>query len=796
MSDSEFAERATLILTNDVKTKIPGDSRSYLCRYSLKDRRSVVYCCESRGNMTCSFSQRKDRFCEHWRATTENGRYIAKYQSHVCEFVENNSRGTLHAFLERKSTDKITEINKEIQEMIAQLVGVWNVSLSCACSPLLWNIMEYCFHVGQQNPKKTFERVFEPISRFKSRSNILSYAQKIREEEAGKFAGAFYSSLAMDEGKTLGQCFLNFVLHNTAMGLREFCVQTVLMEGQKCTDYAPAIVEGLQTCIRLGISISTIVVDQGPGQRKALDPKWNGSIHHRTNIPMIRQVIPIPCVCHKINNMYKKVCEEDPMLQKLVAFIRTTAKTLKESKDPVLSKCPQFIATRWLYDLEIFLFIQKHFKDIKSYLWREKQISLPKEIHTIRPLLVILRSLIEKFESGTAKLEHVWPCLEAAIPALKEAGIRTRQPHMYASVIRKIKNEILKDSGAGGIYLLAYLLTPAGMAAYGKRTTPPFYGRNISRLEDYGWRKQRAEMNGEEEDEDDPTFSDVTSEGPDIIHMESSIPDAEIQQDDDLARVPVHSSCRPTDMRPLVVDGADVQSDSDLDQIQVSTEQASSSASTNASSRAQTRSIDDPERPDQMRILQTDLWNEYMIEVDAAVDFIAACMCLNDKATERLKEQFDAFLSDAVSKSLGKKLRELTDVGYYNWESLLKYEEYRLLADLALRLRPTPASEASAERAISRERLIVVSRRNRAKSPLIDARVVIMSAGPEIEKKYGPHAIRDRCSKPVFEKITGDLADSSLVGEDVFGSAIDGIKNPNMAEISDFERSSFYVTDN
>ena len=69
----------------------------------------------------------------------------------------------------------------------------------------------------------------------------------------------------------------------------------------------------------------------------------------------------------------------------------------------------------------------------------------------------------------------------------------------------------------------------------------------------------------------------------------------------------------------------------------------------------------------------------------------------------------------------------------YNWETISEHESYKDLADVALRLQPTPASEASAERAISLQRLVMVARRNQALQELVDARIALMRVPNEGE---------------------------------------------------------------
>ena len=62
----------------------------------------------------------------------------------------------------------------------------------------------------------------------------------------------------------------------------------------------------------------------------------------------------------------------------------------------------------------------------------------------------------------------------------------------------------------------------------------------------------------------------------------------------------------------------------------------------------------------------------------------------------------------------------------FNWTTLVEKEELSDLADIALRLEPATCSEASAERAISCQRLIMEPRRDTAKQELRDARLIYM----------------------------------------------------------------------
>ena len=92
---------------------------------------------------------------------------------------------------------------------------------------------------------------------------------------------------------------------------------------------------------------------------------------------------------------------------------------------------------------------------------------------------------------------------------------------------------------------------------------------------------------------------------------------------------------------------------------------------------------------------------------------------------EIVEKQFDAYLLNSFKEAC-PNFRPTIDGNSYNWEIIMEDPLFRNFADIALRLEPTPCSEASAERAISLQRLVILKRRNKALKELIDARLIYM----------------------------------------------------------------------
>ena len=110
--------------------------------------------------------------------------------------------------------------------------------------------------------------------------------------------------------------------------------------------------------------------------------------------------------------------------------------------------------------------------------------------------------------------------------------------------------------------------------------------------------------------------------------------------------------------------------------------------------------------------------------IQSAVDelkYIADILEYDSGRTNHLLSVYDAYIKRYIKDLYLNKTLNL-----FNWASLYENEDLSDLADIALRLEPATCSEASAERAISTQRLIMEPRRDNAKKDLTDARLIYL----------------------------------------------------------------------
>ena len=71
--------------------------------------------------------------------------------------------------------------------------------------------------------------------------------------------------------------------------------------------------------------IGAIVIDWNTAQLKAFNPKWKRSIYHSTTLDNPKQIIIIPCLCHRCHNAQKYQAEHKGEILSIVSKLHNIA---------------------------------------------------------------------------------------------------------------------------------------------------------------------------------------------------------------------------------------------------------------------------------------------------------------------------------------------------------------------------------------------------------------------------------------------------------------------------------------
>ena len=405
--------------------------------------------------MKCDYEKRID----HHRNAVKAQKY------HTCFWIPDKREYI------RNYTQEATEIEPGVVSPITLfdelciLVGRLNLSLEAACSDTMYYFIRKCVSFGMilsqsyKDPEERFQYEFPQPKRDKFRQRFISLSYEINRKRMKQFTHT-YASISLDEGSTLKTPYLDYVLHNTKKKLGEYVADTREMTGGKAEDYIETIPKGLLYIEKYNINVSTVVVDGNTAQLKAFKKSFPKSLRYSEN-PMIKHLIVVPCLCHRINNAYKFAIQHDSRFNSLIDRMREIASFLSES-DSSFNKCPKFIDTRWIYDFDILRYLKKNLEGINTFLEKHEKALITEDILDLENMLMILKKLILIFEDPNQSLSTSYKIIESALDAFEEAESISQNSDFYRQVRNSLKAYTI-NSKEGGLLLLSYVLTPEGL---------------------------------------------------------------------------------------------------------------------------------------------------------------------------------------------------------------------------------------------------------------------------------------------------------------------------------------------
>ena len=290
------------------------------------------------------------------------------------------------------------------------------------------------------------------------------------------------------------------------------------------------------------------------------------------------------------------------------------------------------------------------------------------------PILVIFKTLILEFEDSKAHLSIVYPRVEAALEALDE--LEHLKQNSFAQSFKDSLYKYTLGSEDAGIWLLSYLFTPNGHADYKKRIiqnhSKPYGTDFLSKFKIEKFVKK---------DEIDETIEELIEDNVRYVIENNEEPEQEMPE--------------------IEMNGLISNPDSLIDDIS-----------------------DSDETNEDEEIVPNQSFNPC---IKMALTFLNDCIMkqgYDEVSANEMVSFFQQFLTSS------NNLPVIKENNRFNW-LILRYSDpqWKVIADIALRLEASVPSEAACEREISQQRLIQTARRMRSKRDLLDARLILVQAG-------------------------------------------------------------------
>jgi len=221
-------------------------------------------------------------------------------------------------FQEKKSESPIEDYSiDELITKIAVLAGKKNLSLTFCESDEFYDLLVYAMALGasrfdldQGNLVQQIKRLFPQHRRKFYHDALKTTAKTIHQLTMKEFAKHQFVCCAIDQGSVSGRKTVDFVLENPFGKMESYPYYTMPISDQTAEGYMPILHQGLANMQKYDVNLGSVVADGNKAQKKCFDKSWRSSLRNIAENRFIREVIFIPCLCHRVDNALKYHAKE------------------------------------------------------------------------------------------------------------------------------------------------------------------------------------------------------------------------------------------------------------------------------------------------------------------------------------------------------------------------------------------------------------------------------------------------------------------------------------------------------
>ena len=619
-------------------------------------------------------------FCTYECRTDHLSQAIKKGSLHVCK-PGTPIGSDISEYFKQPASSTGSEVlsTQALLERLVTFIGRKNISMTVGASDEFYELLVYAFACGAKhgNMAKPLESAYKFIphlKRDKLTDLFIKTANTIHENTMRLFSADQmpYVSVAIDEGSTMSRKLLDFCLENPEYPVLSYPGVTVRMPDTTYESYNRAILYGLREMDQYHITFAALIIDGGKGQEKALNDRDPLSLFNRTNIKWIKELLVIPCICHRTNNAFKSACSKpDNGLCDLVDFIHSLPETLNQHIKEIGATCPRHTSTRWTCDFFICDFVKKHFEKCSVFA------TFGDDFHEFYQIAEIFYALIQIFEDPKCSLASVFPIIKDAIDSLDQL---TAANNRFSLIF---KNSLLRytvESKDKGIWALAYMFTPRGREETKQLLNNKDYHANHRLVEKFYVKKSAIP---------DAIDDGITTLIHDDVSEASDIPTESVTDEDiGMSQMNIDKNLAPLPDGTIVEEIPEPTAEELEDML---------SSATNSSTHE-------------------------------GIEYLSKALKKIGCPPTLINGQVRTFKTYLYSPTDPFPIR-VTPSGHvkYDWPLIRQNGgEWRFLADLALRLESCCAAEASCERTITAQRLILTAHTLRSDKKLLEARLTFL----------------------------------------------------------------------
>jgi hypothetical protein len=314
--------------------------------------------------------------------------------------------------------------HERLQIHVATLVAITGAPLEIVEDPVFVDILNSLLALGRTHPQAEVGPNGCKLYRRRTRSTMLEESERIQKTEVAKFAQMPCVSLSIDAGTIERRHFLDIILSAPYSELKPFLYTAVERESLTVEDYGNIVIEAIRELNLKNVKVRSIVGDNLPAQVAALAHWSPRSSLQLAEEPFIHGIRYSPCMCHFMQLVVGDFMKDeygselDDMLQQMILV-----SNFAEVRRLMKCQCPRSVKTRWLSRCQAIRWLlsrQVPLTAIDPHNWRKERRKAFQQWFTSENFakLQVLHRLLYPFDQATKFLEqdtvtlcHVYPVL-------------------------------------------------------------------------------------------------------------------------------------------------------------------------------------------------------------------------------------------------------------------------------------------------------------------------------------------------------------------------------------------------
>ena len=362
----------------------------------------------------CSHVCRKDQIHKH-----PNAKF-----PHVFTIPQKDDPEFPAQLQDQQQIRSLEKLRGTILEHTAVFVAKMGISLNRAAKKDLIDFICAMIRIGQTMVAESVN-IEEAIGHFSRRvltEKLLALGARLKERDFETAREIRFVNVAVDAGTVLGRSVIHCLLTNPYS--ENFPIILEICDNDGFDKWKYKQLFGLLTskCKHHDLIVCSIITDGLKAQRSALQ-----ELIHESEDCNVMVIVPLHCLAHVTQLVFVKSLKDSAYLRTLVREIASLATLLRKRRvtRELGEKCPAPCSTRWLYIVDILLWMFRRQEKLDTFLLASdnntSELSeLPVQWKRLLLILMPLKRLSLCVESSQCALWEVIPLVDAAFAAWKK----------------------------------------------------------------------------------------------------------------------------------------------------------------------------------------------------------------------------------------------------------------------------------------------------------------------------------------------------------------------------------------